>query len=71
MDRIVLEQTYAYAIEHVWEALTDPAALAEWLMPGEFKAVVGHKLTFRCDPRPEFDGTVEVEILVADRPGWK
>ncbi len=67
MDRIVLEQTYAYAIEHVWVALTDPAALADWLMPGDFKAVVGHKLTFRCDPHPEFDGTVEVKILEVDR----
>ena len=76
MDRIVLEHTYAYAIEHVWAALTDPAELAEWLMPGDFKAVVGHRLTFRCDPHPEYDGTVEVEILEVDKPrrlsySWK
>jgi len=76
MDNIVLEQTYPYAIEHVWTALTEPDALAEWLMPGEFKAVVGHKVTFRCDPQPEFDGTVEVEVLEVDRPrrlsySWK
>jgi uncharacterized protein YndB with AHSA1/START domain len=76
MDNIVLEYTYAYAIEHVWAALTDPAELAEWLMPGDFKAVVGHKVTFRCDPQPEFDGTVEVEVLTVDKPrrlsySWK
>jgi uncharacterized protein YndB with AHSA1/START domain len=76
MDNIILEQTYAYPVQHVWEALTDPAALAEWLMPGDFKPVVGHKTTFHCDPSPEFDGTVEVEVLEVDKPrllsySWK
>lgn len=76
MDNIVLEQTYAFAIEHVWTALTDPDALADWLMPGDFKALAGHKVTFRCDPQPEFDGTVEVEVLEVDEPhrlsySWK
>lgn len=76
MDRIVLEQTYSYAIEHVWTALTDPVELAEWLMPGDFKAVVGHRLILRCDPHSEYDGTVEVEVLEVDKPqrlsySWK
>jgi len=76
MENIVLEYTYPYAVEHVWTALTDPAELGEWLMPGDFKAVVGHKVTFRCDPQPEFDGTVEVQVLEVDKPrrisySWK
>jgi len=68
MDDIVIEQTYPYAMEHVWEALTDPAALADWLMPGDFKPVVGHKVRFHCEPRAEFDGSVDTEVLVADKP---
>jgi uncharacterized protein YndB with AHSA1/START domain len=76
MDDIIIEQTYPYPIEQVWEALTDPAALADWLMPGDFKLVIGHKLQFRCEPHPEFDGTIDVEILEVDNPrrlsySWK
>jgi uncharacterized protein YndB with AHSA1/START domain len=76
MDDIVMEQTYPYSPEQVWEALTDPGALAEWLMPGDFRAVVGHKVEFRCAPHGEFDGVVQVQVLHADRPrklsySWK
>ena len=76
MDDIVLERTYPWSIEQVWEALTDPAALADWLMPGDFKAVVGHKVRFHCEPRDEFDGTVDVVVLEVDEPkrlsySWK
>ena len=76
MDHIVIEHTYPYSVNKVWEALTDPAALADWLMPGDFKPIVGHKVRFHCDPRPEFDGNVDVEVLVVDKPrrlsySWK
>ena len=76
MDNIILEHSFAFPIHVVWEALTDPAVLADWLMPGDFKPVVGHKVTFHCDPLPGFDGTVEVEILAVDKPrrlsySWK
>jgi uncharacterized protein YndB with AHSA1/START domain len=76
MDDIVLERTYPYSIAQVWKALTDPAALAEWLMPGDFKAVVGHRVRFHCEPRAEFDGTVDVVVLEVDEPrrlrySWK
>lgn len=76
MDPIIIEEVYPYPIEHVWTALTDPAALADWLMPGDFKPVVGHKVRFHCDPRPEFDGNVDVEVLDVDKPrqlsySWK
>jgi uncharacterized protein YndB with AHSA1/START domain len=77
MDDIVIEQTYPYSAEQVWEALTDPAALADWLMPGDFKPVVGHKFRWEgCEPRPEFDGNVDVVILEVNKPrqlsySWK
>lgn len=49
--------------EQVWRALTDPALLAEWLMPNDFQPRVGHSFTFRTDPAPGFDGVVDCEVL--------
>ena len=55
----------------VWQALTDPALLARWLMPNDFKPVVGHAFTFRTEPVPRhgFDGIVACEVLSWNRPG--
>ena len=53
--------------EKVWRALTDPVLLAEWLLP-----VVGLKLepgaafTFKTQPYPGWDGTVNCRILEID-----
>lgn len=47
----------------VWAALTDPDALADWLMPNDFAPRVGHRFTFRTDPAPGFDGIVRCEVL--------
>ena len=44
------ERFYPHAPEHVWVALTDPHALAEWLEPNDHKAIVGHKFHFMTDP---------------------
>ncbi len=45
-------------------------------MPGDFKAVVGHKVELRCAPHAAFDGVVLLEVLHVDRPrklsySWK
>jgi uncharacterized protein YndB with AHSA1/START domain len=50
----------------VWRALTDPDRLARWLMPNDFAPVVGHRFTFRTDPRPGFDGIVHCEVLALE-----
>lgn len=76
MDDIVIEETYPYPPELVWESLTDPDLLADWLMPGDFKPVVGHKLQMKCGPNGNFDGKVDVQILEVDKPrrisySWK
>jgi uncharacterized protein YndB with AHSA1/START domain len=50
--------------ERVWRALTDPALLAEWLLP-----VIGLKLepgaafTFQTQAYPGWDGTVSCRML--------
>jgi uncharacterized protein YndB with AHSA1/START domain len=52
----------------VWKALTDPDLLAKWLMPNDFRPLVGHRFTFRTDPRPNvgFDGVIHCEVLAAE-----
>lgn len=58
-----LVRDYPHAPEKVWHALTDPALLAEWLMPNDFEPRVGHRFTFRTEPAPGFDGIVHCEVL--------
>ena len=76
MDDIIIERNFAYSIDKVWLALTDPSALADWLMPGDFKPIVGHKFQFRTKPHAEHNGLVDVEILEVQQPhrlsySWK
>ena len=56
--------------EDVWRALTDRAALAEWLMPNDFEPRIGHRFTFRTQPNPQagFDGIVHCEVLECAPP---
>ena len=37
------EATYPHPPERVWRALTDPKALAEWLMENDFEPRLGHQ----------------------------
>jgi uncharacterized protein YndB with AHSA1/START domain len=51
--------------EKVWRALTDPALLAEWLLPvvGLGKLEPGSAFTFKTQPYPGWDGTVNCRVL--------
>lgn len=74
---ILLEQFYPHAPSHVWRALTDEKALADWLMPTEgFAPVVGTRFRFRTKPVPGWNGVVDCEVLVVEEPhriaySWK
>jgi len=65
---IVLERTYPHSPDHVWRALTESAALAEWLMPNDFEPRVGHKFQFRAKPMPGWRGFVECEVIEVEAP---
>jgi uncharacterized protein YndB with AHSA1/START domain len=70
-DRVVHEARYPQPVPVVWDALTDPQALAAWLMPNDFAPVVGHR--FRLDSRPGM-GIIEAEVLALEPPRfirWK
>jgi uncharacterized protein YndB with AHSA1/START domain len=50
--------------EKVWRTLTDPALLAEWLLPViDLKLEPGAAFTFKTHPHPGWDGTVNCRIL--------
>jgi uncharacterized protein YndB with AHSA1/START domain len=50
--------------EKVWRALTDPALLSQWLLPiVELKLEPGTAFTFKTEPHPGWDGTVNCRIL--------
>ena len=53
--------------EKVWRALTDPALLAEWLLP-VFGLTLepGAAFTFKTQPYPNWDGTVQCRFLEID-----
>ena len=51
----------------VWRALTDPVLLAEWLLPVvDLKLEQGAAFTFRTQPHPGWDGTVNCRFLVIE-----
>lgn len=68
MAEILFDVTYPHPPARVWRALTDPEALAAWLMPNDFAPIVGHRFTFRAPPQPWFDGVVHCEVLVVEPP---
>jgi len=50
--------------EKVWRALTDPALLAEWLLPvAGLELEQGAAFTFKAPPQPGWDGTVSCRFL--------
>ncbi|GGY04896.1 SRPBCC family protein [Streptomyces anandii] len=70
LTAIRVDQFYPHPPAKVWRALTEPALLAEWQMPGAdgFRLEVGHRYRMTSVPRPNanFSGVVEVEVLGYD-----
>lgn len=62
--------SFPQAPEAVWRALTDGAALAEWMYPNDFEPRVGHRFTFQVPARPGLEAglVVRCEVLVCAPP---
>lgn len=69
-ETVSLDVTLKRPIERVWQALTDPATLSEWMMfeTKDFQPVVGHKFQFRMAPDPNWVVVVDCEVLDVDEP---
>ena len=63
-ESLSFEFDLQHAPEKVWRALTDPALLAEWLLPVvEGKLEAGAAFMFKTQPYPGWDGTVNCRML--------
>ena len=69
MERSIIQKWWLPASpEVVWDYLTKPELLEQWLMENDIKPVVGHQFKFRTYPKVNFgfDGIVYCEVLVAE-----
>jgi uncharacterized protein YndB with AHSA1/START domain len=63
-DTLSFEFDLPHAPAKVWRALTEPALLAEWLLPViDLKLEKGASFTFKTQPYPGWDGTVNCRML--------
>jgi uncharacterized protein YndB with AHSA1/START domain len=63
-EAISFEFDLRHSPEKVWRALTDPALLAEWLLPViDLNLAPGAAFTFKTQPYPGWDGTVNCQFV--------
>ena len=65
-----IKQTWFFrqSPQEVWEYLTKPELIEQWLMKSDLKPIVGHKFNFTFTPKSDskYDGIVHCEILEAE-----
>ena len=56
---------YNHPAKDVWDFLTKPELLEQWLMPTDFKPLLGHKFQFKTKPLPQLasDGICLCQVL--------
>lgn len=65
MAKIIQYQLFfPHPPELVWEYITTPELIAQWLMPGDVKPVVGHEFQLTSFPMPDmqFDGVFYCKV---------
>ncbi|MBX3213667.1 MAG: SRPBCC domain-containing protein [Labilithrix sp.] len=63
-ETLSFELELQYAPEKVWRALTEPALLAEWLLPVvDLELAEGAAFRFQAKPLPAWDGVVNCRVL--------
>ena len=63
-DALAFAFDLPHAPEKVWRALTDPALLAEWLLPAVGLTLApGAAFQLKTQPYPGWDGTVDCRFL--------
>ena len=66
-ESLSFELDLPHSPEKVWRALTEPALLTQWLLPVVgFDLAPGAAFTFKTQPYPPWDGTVDCRILESE-----
>ncbi len=65
---LTLKEFYPHPVETVWQALTDPAAIAEWLMPCDFHPIAGHRFSIRGTATNNWRGLTECVVVLVEPP---
>jgi uncharacterized protein YndB with AHSA1/START domain len=66
MKRSIKHQfAFSHSPEKVWDYLTKPELMEQWLMKNDFKPIVGYDFQFRTGPIPslDFDGICYCKVL--------
>ena len=56
--------------DRVWQVLTEPELLEQWLFPNDITPETGRRFTFQTKPAPGFDGTITCEVLAVSPPEY-
>lgn len=68
-ETISFEFEFAHPPAKVWRALTEPALLAQWLLPAiGFEPTPGTVFRFKAEPVGGWDGIVRCQVLEAEDP---
>lgn len=63
-ESLAFDFDLAHPPEKVWRALTEPALIAEWLLPAVgFRPEPGAAFTLEAPPQPGWDGIVHGRVL--------
>ena len=64
-NQINKEWMYEQSPNEVWEYLTQADLIARWLMPNNFKPIIGHEFQFQVNPIPSLalDGVFHCKVL--------
>jgi uncharacterized protein YndB with AHSA1/START domain len=63
---LVVERVFPHPPEKLWRALTESTLLAQWMMDNDFEPTVGRRFQLRTEPKPNWNGVVDCEVLIVE-----
>ena len=68
MKKIELNLVVPYPLEMVWQAITKPELMSQWLMETDIKPQVGHEFKFTGKPNKMWRGWVDCKVTKVEPP---
>jgi uncharacterized protein YndB with AHSA1/START domain len=63
---LVVERVFPHPPQKLWRALTESPLLAQWMMSNDFEPTVGRRFRFQTEPRQNWNGIVDCEVLIVE-----